>query len=422
MTAETGLSLRQLNIFERAECMVDTAGKGNLNFSIVASHHGRLDGHTVRAGLQYLQKMHPLLRVGPDTTDKITTFVETGADVPFRELPYEGKDQWRSVIKEELKKRFNRLEEPLWKVCLLKGENEGQLIVTFHHAIADGVCGMPMMNHLYQIFASLLNGQEPSLNEFNTPVPDFHSLYPLSSKEPIEDTSIEIEEEKEHIQDFLTDIIDERTTKKIIDFSRANNIKVHAILFAALLMSVKEVLKPDFDKLNAVSAVNYRSSFKPPFSSEVLALMRTLIQEEFSISDHVKLTDFAKVINTSVHSQLDAGEHVLNLKALEKRLERGASPQELLQRCKFPLNSVGQSNVGALNFTGHYSDSQLALNELFFFADITPFCSDRVNVVLGTLTFRDKVSLSLWYLADLVKEEEAKAILTSMKERLASSL
>lgn len=55
-----------------------------------------------------------------------------------------------------------------------------------------------------------------------------------------------------------------------------------------------------------------------------------------------------------------------------------------------------------------------------FYADVTPFCEASANVVLGTLTFRQQVFLSLWFLKNLVKEEEAKAILVRMKELLAS--
>ncbi len=50
-------SLRPLNSFEQAECIVDTAGKGNLNFTIVSSCTGQLDSQTVQAGLKYLPRL-----------------------------------------------------------------------------------------------------------------------------------------------------------------------------------------------------------------------------------------------------------------------------------------------------------------------------------------------------------------------------
>jgi hypothetical protein len=411
---------RPLNIFERAECMVDTAGKGNLNFSIVSSYSGTLDSPTVQTALKYLQQMHPLLRVAPNSTETISTFLETGAPVPLKEFSYQGREQWQSVVKQELKGRFNKLEEPLWRVCLLKGEERGQLIVTFHHAIADAVCGMRVMNHLYEILAALLNDQVPEVTEVNTPVPDTRSLYNLCAEEPGEDRPIGIAEEEGLSQDFLTDSVDETTTQQMMLWSKKHNVRVHAILFAALMMSVRDVLGSNYNSLTAITAVNYRSSFKPAFSPHVLALMRTLIQDEFSMEGVIELRDLAKAINNSVHSQLDAGKHVLNLKALEKRLDRNATPQELLQRCKFPQNAVTQTNVGALEFSGNYPNSRLRLEELSFFADVTPFCADRVNVVLGTLTFRNKVSLSLWFLEGLVATEEAQAVLTRMKALLAS--
>lgn len=411
------VAVRPLNLFEEAECRVDHAGKGNLNFCIVSSYTGPLNASVVQAGLVHLQKMHPLLRMSPNTTERITAFVETSAQVPFRELTYQGPQQWRSVVKEELKPRFNKLDQPLWKVCLLAGENHGQLIVTFHHAIADGVCGMPMMDHLYHIMSLLLSNQPIPSREFSDPIPELSTLYQqFPSQELPEDTPINIIEERANVQDFLCDVVDTTTTKNMIAWSKANNVKVHAILFAALLLSVRDVLQPDENRFLAMTAVNYRSSFKPAFSKQVLALMRTLINDEFEVGNNCDLRGLAKAINGSVHAQLDAGKHVMNLKALARRIQRGASPQELLQRSKFAPNAVTQTNVGALEFSGDYP--HLSLNELFFYADVTPFCEKRTNVILGTLTFRDKVFLSLWFLEELVKESEAQGILTKMKEHL----
>jgi hypothetical protein len=411
--------VRPLNLFEDAECRVDNAGKGNLNFCIVSSYTGPLNASVVQSGLAYLQKMHPLLRMSPNTTERITAFVETSAQVPFQELTYQSSQQWRSIVKEELKPRFNKLDQPLWRVCLLAGENHGQLIVTFHHAIADGVCGMPMMDHLYQIMSLILSNQPIPSVEFNDHIPELYTLYEqFPSQEPPDDMPIEIIEEKANIQDFLCDVVEKITTQNMIAWSKANNVKVHSILFAALLFSVRDVLHPDENRFLAMTAVNYRSSFKPAFSKHVLALMRTLINEEFEVPDNCDLKELAKAINASVHAQLDAGQHVMNLKALEKRIQCGASPQELLQRSKFPPHAVTQTNVGALEFSGDYPHSDLSLNELFFYADVTPFCETRTNVILGTLTFRDKVFLSLWFLEALVQESEAQGILTKMKEHL----
>lgn len=420
-------AIRPLNLFEDAECRVDGASSKNLNFSIVSSYKGSLNASTVQEALKHLQKMHPLLRMSPNTTEKITAFIETSASVPFRELNYQNGNQWRSVVKEELKPRFNKIDQPFWRICLLKGENEGHLIVTFHHAIADGVCGMPVMDHLYRIMSLILNRQPIPDIEFNDIIPDHHTLYDnfpsLESLESVDDAPVKIPEEKglekkENIQDFLCDVVEEITTRNVITWSKVNNIKIHAILFAALLMAVRDVLKPDFDKFLAVTAVNYRSFFKPPFSKEALGLMRTRVSEEFTLSDHCNLKELAKAINTSVHSQLDSGKHILNLKALEKRLQRNISPEELLQRNKFPGNAVIQTNVGTLEFSGDYPHSDLSLKELFFYADVSLFSETPTNVVLGVLTFRQKIFLSLWFLEKLVKEVEAKEILTKMKKFL----
>lgn len=229
----------------------------------------------------------------------------------------------------------------------IEGENEGQLIITFHHAIADGVCAMQLMNHLFQILAQLIKGQIPTIIEFNAPVPDLHSLYPLTSEEPIDDCPINLEEEKGLRQDFTINIIEETVTQKIIEWSKKNQVKIHAILFAALLMSIQNVLKPKFEKFNAITIVNFRSSFMPAFSKEVLALMRTFISEEFPVSEASQLQVLSQAINKSVHSQLDAGKHILNLKTLEKRLLRNEVGKIAEERIFLRLNASFFLNFSA---------------------------------------------------------------------------
>ena len=165
--------VRPLNMFEDAEFRLDSASLGNLNFSVISSYKGNLNAELVQKGLKHLQKIHPLLRMSQNSTQKVTHFIETATSVPFKEYQYEGQDQWKSIVKRDLAERFNKLDTPLWRVILLKGEEEGQLLITFHHAIADGVCAMEMVNHLFRFFSDFKKGNLLEVSEFNQ-IPDLN--------------------------------------------------------------------------------------------------------------------------------------------------------------------------------------------------------------------------------------------------------
>lgn len=411
--------MRALNTFERAEFLLDNASQGNLNFSVISSYKGALDSSIVRAGMQHLQQMHPLLRATLDTSTKVSDYIVTKTPVPFKEYLYEGTEQWKRVVKTDLAERFNKINAPLWRVSFLKGDNEGQIIITFHHAIADGVCAMQMMNHLYQICAKLLKKEIPDKVEYNTPLPNLKTLYPLSTKEPAKDLAIPARADRGYHTSFVKDVIEELTTGKILKWTKMQGIKVHATLFAALLKAIRTVIKPDFDEFTALTAVNFRPSFNPSFSKDVLVLLRTCISERFRVLEDERMDVLARAIHDSVHTQIESGEHVLNLKTLENRLKRNPSPQELWQRSKFPADAVTVTNLGSLEFSGKY-DSDLSIKELFFVANVEPFIEEPTNFILGSVTFNGQIFLTLWFLEELVQWPIAGAVLQEMKKILAN--
>lgn len=407
-----------LNILEKNEFLIDSGSKGNRNFAVISSYKGQLNKDVVQKGLVYLQQMHPMLQVSiPITIGKATHYIKTAITIPFKEHPYRGPNQWREVVKQDLSQHFTKEDEPLWRVSLLKGNNEGQLIVTLHHGIADAASLMQMMNHLFNILSEILKNKTPTINEISLSFPDLKSLYHLSKKEPSEDCTPIFREDKGYHSNFVKDVIDENTTAKILKWTKAQGIKVTGTLFAALLLAVKRVVKPDFDEFTAVIAVNIRSSFSPPVSNEVLTLLRNIMTHKCSIQNE-NFASLAKKIHQSVHQQLQSGEHVFNLKSLEKRLSRYVSPKEMWQRAKLPDNAILLTNIGDVKFSGKYGN--LSLNELFFVSNIDCYIEKPTNFILGTLTFQGKIFSSLWFIEELVDESVGQKILSEMKEILSS--
>jgi len=407
------MTSRALNGLEKAEFLFDRGSSANLNFAAVSSYTGPLNKEIVQKGLSYLQKMHPLLRVNVLTsTEKVTQFIETNGSVPFKEYSYQGPNQWKEVVKQEMSPRFTKEDEPLWRVSLLKGDNEGQLIVTVHHVITDTVCLMQMMNHLYQILSQLLKDESPHVKEIDIDFPDLKSLYPLCKKEPTEEPSPPSRTDKGYHTNFVKDVIDENTTSKILKWTKEQGIKANGTLFAALLLAVKKVVNPNFEDFTAVTAVNYRPYFTPPVSKETFTLLRAPMGGKCSIQNK-DFAVLAQEMHQRVHAMLEDGDHIFNLKLIENRLSKDISSEELWKRMHFPDNGIGITNVGALDFSGKYGN--LSLNELFFVANAEPFMDQPTNFILAILTFQGKLFPCLWFIEELVDESVGQKILSEMK-------
>lgn len=411
--------IRPLNAFEKAEFLLDVGSKGNLNFSVISTFKGSLDDKIVRLGIEQLQKMHPLLRATLSDSRTLTHFVETAKPVPVITYAYEGPEQWKQIVKQDLAGRFDIENDPLWRVSLLQGDREGQLLVTFHHAIADGVCAMQMMNHLYELFSQLSKNEQPPKIAYDASLPDLKTLYPLSQETPPEDPPIPDRIDRNYHTAFVKEVINEKISQNVLEWTKAQGIKVHATLFAALLQAVRRVINPPSQDLTALTAVNYRPFFNPLVSKDTLTLLRTCIADTFPVEGNEDFATLAKAFNRSVHSQLEAGKHVLNLKALEQRLARNPTPEELWKRSKFPENATIVTNLGTLDFPGEYGNN-LSVDELFFVANVEPFIEASTNVILGAVTFKGKIFLTLWFLEELVEDKLAQAVLSEMRQILAT--
>ncbi|MDR3624181.1 MAG: condensation domain-containing protein [Chlamydiales bacterium] len=407
-----------LNFLEVAECKVDLGSRSNLNFSVIAHYRGRLTTSIVKAGLEHWSYQHPLLRVALKVVDSVYHFIHLETfELPFREGLYDGENQWKREVQIELRDRFTQEDQPLWRACLLKGDEEGEMHVTFHHVIADGICAMPAMNHLFGIFANLLQGTSPAYTLFDDVIPPVESLFSLCTKEVEIDKAVPVRIERDFQMDFVKYELDMTITKKILVWSKEQGVKVHATLFAALLLAVRRVVKPDFENFQALTVINYRRFFTPPVPNEVMKLLRAGMITEVEVALEDDLASIARAIHDDVHSKLDSGEAIYPLKVMAERSSVEMSAQEVWKRALKPSNVIAVTNLGVLNFTGDYTG--LVLDQLFFVADVRPFFEEANNFVLGAHTFKGKTMLTLWFLQELVEEVTANQILAHMQEILS---
>jgi len=132
------LFLRELSGVERWFYWMDQ--NRSTHFSISAEISGRTTPTVWRNALNQLQRRHPLLNASIYQADDGTLYFRKGQlDAIQLMVCFETReDQWQEQAIVELTKQFDSAQAPLFRAVLIIGEDRCTIVLSAHHAIADG--------------------------------------------------------------------------------------------------------------------------------------------------------------------------------------------------------------------------------------------------------------------------------------------
>jgi NRPS condensation-like uncharacterized protein len=163
---------RLLGAMEQALWLRDLATP--LHFVLVAQVSGNLQPTALIQALDRLQKRHPLLRVRITfDQNKKPWFVEQQAAIPCRIMIRQGDQHWQEVAARELQQPFTCSDAPLIRVVLLHSSQISELVVVCHHAIADGLAAINLIEELL----SLLGNPDHVMTACSVPL-SLEALFP----------------------------------------------------------------------------------------------------------------------------------------------------------------------------------------------------------------------------------------------------
>jgi hypothetical protein len=165
---------RPLDPAERFFWLAD--GVSSLNFAVFAEVDGAIEARALRAALDRAQAAQPLLAVRIATPGGVPCFAtDDGARIPLVERPASDGD-WQAQIERELGTPFDPGVAPLARcACLVLGGGLRSVVVlTFHHAIADGRSGALLLR---RVLAEALSLPAPPSCE-HAACPPLHALFP----------------------------------------------------------------------------------------------------------------------------------------------------------------------------------------------------------------------------------------------------
>ncbi len=135
---------------------------GAMIYVNIASIRGVIDADILRTAIDLLQKRHPLLQVHLQKSHEGVFFCADGTQrIPLTVIERQQEHQWLEIAEAELQRRFLGEFDPLCRITLLHtSEPSGcnELIVTFHHAIADGISALHFVHELLSYYQQFVEG------------------------------------------------------------------------------------------------------------------------------------------------------------------------------------------------------------------------------------------------------------------------
>lgn len=331
---------------------------GGMNAALVARLRGDLDPPALEAALRAVQRRHPLLgaRIIPRGGPR---WAAGAPEVPLGVLPRDDDTHWVRAAEARLDAFFPD-EGCLWEARLLQGRGVHDLVLVFHHAVADARSAVQVLQDL----VAALRGEPLS------PVPDpgpHEALLPpgtrappralglarflllLATRRPVRlpwDGDAPPMRRRTRIQAFE---FDPGATARLIARAKAERASVNGALAAALLPAVAHEARPGgASTVGWASQVDFRPMLRglPPDGVGCYAFGLPFFHRA---GPGVGFWDLAREATIAVNAAVARKAPLAAVAGLARAPRRLAGASERLQRLgRLSPLAAGVSNVGRI--------------------------------------------------------------------------
>jgi NRPS condensation-like uncharacterized protein len=411
---------------------------GAMIYVNIASIQGVISLDALRSAIDLLQKRHPLLQVHLQESDDGVSFCTEGTlRIPLRVIERQHEQQWLEITESELLQKFSGESDPLCRITLLQtfeqsGQNE--LIVTFHHAIADGISALHFVHELLSYYQQLVEESPISpidslpllppleqlikkcLSEMNAA--DFTQATPnQTSPSPtliIEQTAPVVDRQTRLIPHKLNQSL----TLQLKSRCRDEQTTVHGALCAAMIMACVQQLSPQEPVFVSCSSnVNLRASCFPPVASEQLGCFVSSITTTHHAKPDANFWELARECRSNIHQLVHhkvPHYQVSNAELLNKY--QSSFLAQLAEHNMGRNTTTHVSNLGQWDLKPSYGSIRL---ESFYFA--TGLSLVGPCFWLGTTTVNQQLCCTFTYTDPLISTKTAEALANSVINILSNA-
>lgn len=345
---------------------------------------GSLSAEILRDALDLIQKRHPLLNsriVGG--LDNLR--FESGAiKIPLRIVKNDNL-QWSEVVLEELNQKiesYDNLARAILICC--EQSNISYLIVTLHHAIADGLSSVRLHSEILTYCGKIASGESIGEVVSLKALPPIQQLLPKSMHgfrgmvnkfNSLRRLKLELKKHKVETFDYHKPVplefrgcgmihrqLDKELTQQLINLCRQEKTTVHGALSAAMLLATAKKISQDKKtvSLSCQSVVSLRKRLQPEISDENLGSLASFVDSYHKLDTNTFFWDLAR----DVKQQLEAGlkrNDIFSIVLIFKKMI-----EFIFAHPYAGALSVGISNIGKVNIPEDYG--VFKLEEISFVA------------------------------------------------------
>lgn len=411
---------------------------GAMIYVNIASIQGVISLDVLRSAIDLLQTRHPLLQVHLQESNNGVFFCTDGTlRIPLTAIERQHEQQWLEIAEGELLQKFSDEFDPLCRITLLQtfeqsGQNE--LIVTFHHAIADGISALHFVHELLSYYQQLAEGSPISPIESLPLLPSLEQLLkkclseistadftPAIPSHPLQSPTLLIEQTAPVVDRqtrLITRNLNQSITSQLKSRCRDEHTTVHGALCAAMILAcVQQLSSQEPVLVSCSSSVNLRASCFPPVESSHLGFFNSNITTTHHAEPNTNFWKLARECRSNIHQLVH-----------HKVPHYQVSNAELLNKYQSSfLAQLAEHNMGR-NATTHVSNlGQWDLKTTYGSIRLESFYfSVGLSVVgpcfwLGTTTVNQQLCCTFTYTDPLISTKTAEALANSVINILSNA-
>jgi NRPS condensation-like uncharacterized protein len=208
-----------------------------VHFSLVAEIQGTLDLARLGAALEQVRNRHSALRVGiVDDAETGPMFCRTNNPIELNVLPADAVADWCGVVESELSLPFSTFPGPLMRATVLPASDCTSIILTFHHAIVDGLSGTRILHDLMCALAGdrlEVLPPAPLLEEMIASAASQPTVIEKMTSHDIPKASWAAQESEKFAANVAIAEWDQEETSRLLRFCKENGTTAHGAICAA---------------------------------------------------------------------------------------------------------------------------------------------------------------------------------------------
>ena len=456
-------SCRRLGYLEKVFAQEAGKGLGNISYALHIQSVEQLTEDIIQKALLALSQKQPLLRMRLGREGQWFSYMKEMADfkIDFKTCM---SSNWTEVMEDELKPIFDAESGPLWRVRFLpeaafpvepheKSSLKVCCIFTIHHAIADGIS----CSHLFAEFVSFLHEilSNNIISPLRMPILPPMECYvdsvicrsiidtmkwhltghklsvvlfilgmirKLAVDQPIVKNPEEIRANDIkpcHKSKLIPVELNEKETSKLLTACKKHKVTVHSFVQTAACIAHASLPNPrkTNNPIKISTPINMRPYLGLDFPTDYLGCYSTIISQNVTVDQPHSFWSMAAKLKKSLHSKLNAKEHVMSLAFLPVLLSVSCNKSQA-STYNIEPEDISLSNLGNL---GHFNCKRFAKVKLKVFYQATATYGTK-TFKLNVVTMNGKLVILFQYHSLFTSDEMGKQFVKCIMDRIHKTI